>query len=658
MTHAIDDTVRRPDSPPTPEPGRLSRLWRRQLETYPADGPRTVYLGIVVLATIVLYYELYIQGAVATQIIQQYSMSLRYFILIAIVGGAVGAVGAVGSVMAGLADRWGRANLVVLGLLATALLVLFALPGADSKTSYLVAFALLSLVEGALLVATPALIRDFSPQLGRASAMGFWTLGPVIGSLAVTGISSHTLPSHPDWRFQFQLCGVIGLVAFAVALVGLRELSPRLRDQLMVSRRDLAVIQARAAGIDPQQALKGHWRQMLRRDVIGPAFAISVFLLFYFFAVGFFVIYFAVAFGYSEARANSLANWYWISNAIALLVVGAWSDRLRVRKPFMVVGALVSASGVAAFAALATHPRTSYHTFAWLLVVIAAGSGVAYCTWMAAFTETVERHNPAASATGLAVWGGILRTTVTLSMIGLIFAIPSAGVLVDHGPELQRLSSKYQHQLAPLSKLSPETRDALSRDPQNSAYQITAVSELTGLTMWQVTQIYTLTTTKATEIATLQAVDPATLTTLAANPADGAALTSAIAQVRREFGVDDGDALERLLAASALKPTELEALQTNGPVMQQAAERLQALGDIPAADAAFLAAHGEEAQQAQRDAPREWQRWWWIAFAGQITFLPFIGLLTGRWRPRKARRDAAEHEARIERELAKLTQKD
>ena len=41
------------------------------------------------------------------------------------------------------------------------------------------------MVEGICLVATPALIRDFSPQVGRATAMGFWTSGPVLGSLIV-----------------------------------------------------------------------------------------------------------------------------------------------------------------------------------------------------------------------------------------------------------------------------------------------------------------------------------------------------------------------------------------------------------------------------------------------------------------------------------------
>jgi len=62
---------------------------------------------------------------------------------------------------------------------------------------------------------------------------------------------------------------------------------------------------------------------------------------------------------------------------------------------------------------LATHPDTGYYTFAWLLVLSSAGGGMAYCAWMASFTETVERHNPAATATGLAVWGWTLRMVVT-----------------------------------------------------------------------------------------------------------------------------------------------------------------------------------------------------------------------------------------------------
>ena len=70
-------------------------------------------------------------------------------------------------------------------------------------------FAIIGLVEGVILVATPALVRDFSPQLGRASAMGFWTLGPVLGSLVVAVVSSNTLNHLPAWQDQFIIAGIV-----------------------------------------------------------------------------------------------------------------------------------------------------------------------------------------------------------------------------------------------------------------------------------------------------------------------------------------------------------------------------------------------------------------------------------------------------------------
>ena len=331
-----------------------------------------MYLGITVAATITLYYELYIQGAVATKIIAHYGFTFTQFVFVLVIGNALGAFA---SLAAGLADRWGRANLVVGGLLLTGLIILFALPNASSKAEYTVMFALLSIVEGICLVATPALIRDFSPQLGRGAAMAFWTMGPVLGSLVVTEVSSHTLASHPDFQYQFRLCGIVGLIVWVITLVGLRELSPQLRDQLMVSIHDRALIEARAAGIDPEKLIKHHWKQMLRLDVIGPAFAISVFLLLYYIFVAFLVVFFVTVFGYTEAKANDLGNWYWIANAIALLVAGLFSDRLRVRKPFMMIGAVVSLIGIGVFASATTNPSTTYHQFAWLFVLIAVGSG-------------------------------------------------------------------------------------------------------------------------------------------------------------------------------------------------------------------------------------------------------------------------------------------
>src|SRR3954452_21739082 len=573
-TSRVDPPVGRPDEPSgTGSTG--GGLWNRQLDHYPDNGPRTMYLGITVLATVILYYELYVQSAVATTIIRDFHMSFTFFVFVLVVGNAVGAFA---SLLAGLADRWGRANLVVYGLLITGLLILFGLPNAGSKGMYMFLFAIVSFVEGVVLVATPALIRDFSPQVGRGVAMGFWTLGPVLGSLVVTVVSSHTLNSHSNWRFQFHVCGIAGLIVFVIAFLGLRELSPKLRDQLMVSLHDRALIEARAAGLDPEEALKGHWRQMLRLDVIGPAIGISLFLLLYYMAVAFFVVYYVTVFSYTEQRANGLLNWYWVSNAIALVACGFLSDKTGVRKPLMIVGALIGAFGTALFALAATEPDTSYYTFAFYILLISTGGGIAYVAWMAAFTETVEHHNPAGTATGLAIWGWIIRATVTVAFATLTVVVPATSTLVDKGPRALEIQARYPEQ-----------------------------------------------------VATLQAVDTPTLLALQSSPVPPpAALNAAISQLQSAgLAGTPQDAVARLLQLRS-QP-------------------------VPPDDLTFLQENGAEVQKANEDNPGQWQKWWWVPFAGQLLFIPLALLLRGRWSPRKAREDEMEHERMVQAELARLS---
>ena len=466
-----------------PAPGPLDRLWQRNLDHYPETGRRYAYLAIVVLTTIVLYYALYIQYAVATSIIQHFHMTYRYFIWVSVVGNAVGAFA---SLIAGLADRWGRANLVVYGLAVTGLLVLFGLPNASGELSYLILFALVGFIEGIVLVATPALIRDFSPQLGRATAMGYWTMGPVLGSLVVTTVTSSTLDSS-TWQDELRYAGISALIVFVIALVALRELSPRLRDQIMVSLRDRALVEARAKGMDVEAVQAGsHWKQMMRLNVVGSAFAISIFLLLYFAAVGNFVVFFSTVFGYSEQRVNALANWYWAANAIALVVAGLISDRLKVRKPFMLVGAIGTIVVTLLFALSATHAKTGYYTFAWMFIGIGVFSGLTYAPWMASFTETVEKHNPAATATGLAVWGWIIRIVVAVSAAFVPVVVTSATPLVEHGTEVATAQAQagpalaivnaHPQLFAELSKYSPT---AIPPALQAQAVQEVGVADLT-----------------------------------------------------------------------------------------------------------------------------------------------------------------------------------
>ncbi len=631
------------------QPSGLSRLYKRQLPHYPDDGPRSVYLAITVLATIILYYELYIAGAVATEIIHDFKMSFTYFVFISVIGNAIGAFA---SLLAGLADRWGRANLVTFGLLITGLLIAFGLPNAGTKLEYLIMFAMVSFVEGVVLVATPALIRDFSPQVGRGAAMGFWTLGPVLGSLVVTLVSSHTLNAHPDWQFQFYVCGIAGLVVFLIALVGLRELSPGIRDQLMVSMRDKALIEARAAGIDPEAAMKGHWGQMLKLDVIGSAFAISVFLLFYYIAVGFFVIYFATVFGYTPQRANGLANWYWASNAIALVVTGLLSDKMRVRKPFMIVGSIISLIGVGLFAKAATATtQPGYYTFVAYLILGAVGGGIAYCAWMASFTETVEKHNPAATATGLAVWGWIIRAVVTASLAIFTLVVPATSTLFDKGTTVQAIATAHPKEIAILGALDPATSSALGKnagDPVALPKALGEVAAQQGADPAKAAAVQAAAARRLPEIATAGAINPATLARLSSAAAPAAAdVSSAQSDIAKAFNISPAAALTRLVGLTPAK-ADLTLIQPYGAALTNANAA------IPPNDLKYLAANGATVVKAQKDNPHQWQTWWWVCFAAQLVFIPFIFLMTGRWSPKKAREDELEHERLVEREMAAM----
>jgi MFS family permease len=551
-----------------PSGGALGGLWQRQLNHYPETRPRVFYLAIVVLATIILYYELYVGGAVAPNIIAGLGMTFPFYVYISVVGNAVGAFS---SLIAGLGDRWGRANMVAYGLLITGGLVLFGIPNAHDKWSFAILSYVIGFVEGVILVATPALVRDFSPQLGRASAMGFWTLGPVIGSLVVSVVSSNTLGSLHAWQDQFIICGIVGLVVGVIAIFGLKELSPQLRDQLMVSLRDRALIEAKARGLDVTESLKHPWRQMMHLDVIGSAFAISVFLIIYYTAVGFFTIYFTSIHGFTLSQANGLGNWFWAFDAGALIVVGIISDKLGVRKPFMVIGAVGAIVMTIVFLSLGK--GTSLSTFALVISINAVFLAIAYAPWMASFTETVEKHNPALTATGLAVWGWIIRAVVAISIAILPVVISAMTPLVEYGTPVVTLSTQY-----------------------------------------------------STQLATLSAIDAQTLGTLQTNPTDPAAGAKAVGEIATKFQISPADATARLIAVSK----------------------------VPKADLLFLQQHGPDVQKAAADAPGQWKAWWWVCVGGEVAFLPFILIMAGRWSPRKAREDAAEHERAVQAELATL----
>jgi len=466
----------------------LRRLWQRELPEYPTGARRIWYLGIVVAATIVAYYENFISGAITPQLLGSFHISFLYF---AVVTATANAIGAIGSLASGIADKVGRGNMAIIGLFGVSLVTLLWLPNVTTGRQYGFAFGSAGIFEGVLLVVTTALVRDFSPQVGRAQAMAFWTMGPVLGSLLVTEVSSHTLDSHPHWQFQFRIAGLAGLAVCVLALLCLRELNRADRDRIVGALEAETEAALSSRGLSHEAATHRPYRQMFRLDIVGPAVCISVFLLMYYTAIGVLPVYFQTDLNFSASQSNSLLNWLWATTALSMLVCGALSDKLRVRKPLILVGAVASVPVDIAFLSKAGSGSPTFSAIAILLALTGAWLGAAYAPWMAAFTETVEHRNPALSATGLAIWGWILRVTVASAVISIPLIVSAATPLVDDGPTVLQAQA-YFDKSKPLQLLlaeaqaHPKVFTDLAASPDDPAMQknaIEAVGAPTVLTL-------------------------------------------------------------------------------------------------------------------------------------------------------------------------------
>ncbi len=585
-------------------------LFVHEIDEYPATGKRTAYLALAVLATIVLYYTYFTQTGVTPQILRYYHMSFAFYVYIVVVSNLIGAFA---SLPASKTDQLGRSNVVIYGLLIVGLLVAVGVPATKTEWQFAVVICILGLVEGAILVATPALVRDFSPQLGRASAMGFWTVGPVAGSLITSVVATltlnHFLRANFDSGFksQFIISGVVSLVVFVLALFFMKDLSSRLRDQLMVSEQDRALVEARARGISTEEviaATRHPWRQILKWDLVGSALGISLFLLVYYAASAFFTIYWATVFtnssglNLSTSQANYLNTWFWAADAVALIVFGVLSDKLRVRKPLMLVGAVGSIVMLLLFSHQANHPTTGFTTLIILEVLLAASVSLTYAPWMAGYTEMVEARNPALVGTGLALWGWILRLTVGLSFLFLPLVINAVNPVVDNLSYAQ----------------TPYTGTAPFNVQQFQLEHPKSVAFATANASW-------LKVLQKPSVAPVVAALNANLT-----PANLAAFQKVVPP----------DVFTKTIANA----TKLKALVV--PYETQLA---------------YLSAHQTQLEallSGVARSPKQWQNWFWVCLGGMVLFIPTIWLGKGRWSPKQARLDEAKHGADVAEELRQL----
>jgi MFS family permease len=376
-------------------------------------------LAIVIVANIIFTWTVAAGSAATTVIFPHFGMTLNYYSDLLVVAGICGGLAAY---ITSFGDRWGRANMVVIGLLINAVFALWAVPDAPNKTLYSVATCLLYLADGAIFVGTPALVRDFSPQMQRGVAMGFWTFGPVAGYFVLSAVARAYLPLLPtfhNWQMLYRISGYAALVTFVICLLFLRELSPGMRSQRMASLNERALVEAKANGLDLNQLTKNRWRQMLHVNTVFSPIAINLFLIIYFTAIAYFVFYLPSFLHFSLSSFNGIQEIYWGVNIVALVVWGFISDRLRVRKPFMLIGS--AGTIVAIILLMNAKAGVSFTGMALILSLLSTSLACCYGPWFASFTETLESYNPALIATGSSLYGFATR------LVGVPF-----GIIIPH----------------------------------------------------------------------------------------------------------------------------------------------------------------------------------------------------------------------------------
>lgn len=356
-------------------------------------------MAVAVVAVVVQYYATALHGAVSSLVLDHFHMSLRFYALIAVVGNLCGAAVAI---LGSLADRYGRIPLMVAGQLGTAALLIFAVPAAGDKTTFLVFSVLANSMEGMVVVATAAYIRDLSPSGSRGRAMGWWAMGPVLGGVLVSIIAASTLHSGVGWQAEYRICGFISLLAAALVATRLRDVDPEVRDRAVVSTASL--------------------RPARRGAVVVTSLGFGLMEVFYFTLISFFVLYETRGLGFSSARANTIALFFYGGTALGFVVFGWLGDRYQWRRPIILLASIASTTALVCW--VLRSPDHSFSPQGGLLFAVGFFGAGSVANWLAAFSDLLDQRDPTVVARGFAVWGAAVRITIVCTLLAVAALVP------------------------------------------------------------------------------------------------------------------------------------------------------------------------------------------------------------------------------------------
>jgi MFS family permease len=352
-------------------------------------------------------------------------MSTDYYSYLTVVAGLVGALTAYFSA---LSDRVGRANLIVYGALAAGLIATFGVPEAHTKLQFAVWYCAMGFADGISLVGGATLMRDFTPQTGRATAMGINTLGTGASALLLSFIGGRVLGTDTrDWTKMFHIAGGSCLVTFVVLLFFLRELPPHLRGEVAYTAGDEAAIEARSTAADDERVLEAtegvsKWKQVVTPRIVSANLAIMFYLVIFATAAGYLTLYNVEIQGMTPSEANDLGSWFWATNCVALIGFGIISDALLVRKPVMFAGSIIV---IGSIIFIASYHHASFTKLCITMCIWSLGMGGGFAPWYAAYSEDAEAINPALVGTAFAVFGVFNRMSGVIGGLSIPHIIGS-----------------------------------------------------------------------------------------------------------------------------------------------------------------------------------------------------------------------------------------
>ncbi|GAB1692623.1 MFS transporter [Krasilnikovia sp. M28-CT-15] len=384
-------------------------FYARELTQYPTGARRMRYLLMAVMASLIVNFEGQISPVVPL-LLDDLGMSLKTYGLIVAVAVVVGGITA--AIGGGLADRHGRVLLLMPALVLAALCT-YATVLVQTPTQFLVVRCLLLFVEGAAVTTTAGLVRDFSPRLGRATAFGFWTWGPIGANFLAAGIAGVTLPIFGTWQSQVVIMGTVALVFCIVITFFIADLSPHLRARVITSESDMV-----AADGDGAVDLRAARGLMAHRVFWAHLAGITLWLVWYWTMQIFGPTLLVQTFGLTASRAASVMAVTWAITLLTLIVAGRLSDRLQARKPVILVGAIGGIVGMVLFVTLADSGRASVAQLIGVNALLGVAIAATYAPWMALFSEDVEDLRPDLQATAWGAFGLSVRLMIVVVLIG------------------------------------------------------------------------------------------------------------------------------------------------------------------------------------------------------------------------------------------------